>query len=599
MRYFPAAAAIAVLVAAIPSVPAGPFFASPVGAVAVRTQATDTTATAPVPTADPNGPVVSTPPATTPPATTPPATNVPTTSAPTTTVPIDRFVVIQGRGFGHGRGLGQWGAFGYARDKGWGYRQILDHFYGGTVAGAVSPQSAIGVRLTALDGKALTVFQPKGRVYTAIEGQPGFTLPPMLAGAQSALAGLGVQAAVTVPPGSLEIAVPPTVPPLLTGSPGAVRIELVAGGFQISDGPACEGPWTARPLIATRSVTVSAGPADPTVNADDPSEMLHVCEAKNARRVYRGDLLAVDAKPGQKAVNLVGLDAYLRGVVPREIAASWSDAAMEAVKAQAVAARSYAAAEKRSSVSNTCDTTACQVYGGRGRYVGVQFTSLEDPRTDRAIAETANEIRVNPKTGVPIRTEFSASTGGHTAGGAFPAVADEGDFVTNNPNRSWTVRLKASRLEKGRKLGSLVTVAVATRDGFGDGGGRASKVVMTFAGGTASITGDELMRMFSLRSSWFDITVEADPAGTLESPLDTALDAALTGDAGAVQAAVTVPPTTLKPGSSVTPTSRKRTTKTTKLTGPTIVVAVAAGADPVKTVVGGEVVGTPTTLKKK
>lgn len=579
MRYFPAAI---VMLAAVSSVSTGFVVAPPVLAQTLDTAppVASPVASSVLPGADSPGPAGSTPAG---------------TSAPPSTAPPEHFVVIQGRGFGHGRGLGQWGAFGYARDRGWNYRQILDHFYGGTAAGAVSPQSAIGVRLAALDGKALAVYQPKGRAYTAIEGQPGFTLPPSMAGAQSDVAGLGVQAAVTVASGTSEP--PPTVPPLLTGAPAAVRIELVAGGFQISDGPSCNGPWIPRPLVVTRSVTVSAGPADPAVDADEPAEMLQICEGKNGRHVYRGDLLTVDTKPGQKTVNLVGLDAYLRGVVPREIAASWGDTALEAVKAQAVAARSYAAAEKRSSVSNTCDTTACQVYGGRGRYAGNQFTSLEDPRTDRAVAETANEIRVDPKSGTPIRTEFSASTGGFTAPGVFPPVLDEGDLVSNNPNRSWTVRLKASRLEKGRKLGSLVSITVASRDGFGEGGGRATKVAMTFINGTASMTGNELMHTFSLRSSWFDIAVEASSQGAVETATEAAPEAALTGDAGVVQAAVTVPSTTPKPG-SVAPTSTapKRTAKVS--TASTVVVAVAAGADPVKTVAGGEVVGTPTTTKK-
>ena len=583
MRYFPAAI---LTLATVLSVSTGSVDAPPVSAQTVDTappvasSVVSSVVSSALPGVDSAGPAGSTP---------------ANTVAPPSTAPPEHFVVIQGRGFGHGRGLGQWGAFGYARDRGWNYRQILDHFYGGTVAGSVSPHSAIGVRLAALDGKALAVYQPKGRAYTAIEGQPGFTLPPSMAGAQSEVAGLGVQAAVTVASGTSEL--PPTIPPLLTGAPAAVRIELVAGAFQISDGPSCNGPWISRPPVATRSVTVSAGPADPSVGADEPGEMLQICEGKNGRHVYRGDLLTVDAKPGQKTVNLVGLDAYLRGVVPREIAASWGDTALEAVKAQAVAARSYAAAEKRSSVSNTCDTTACQVYGGRGRYAGSQFTSLEDPRTDRAVAETANEIRVDPKSGTPIRTEFSASTGGFTAPGVFPPVPDEGDLVNNNPNRSWTVRLKASRLEKGRKLGSLVSIMVASRDGFGEGGGRATKVALTFTHGTASMTGNELMNTYSLRSSWFDIAVEASSHGAVETPTEAVPEAALTGDAGVVQAAVTVPSTTLKPG-SVPPasTAPRRTAKV--LTTSTVAVAVAAGADPVKTVVGGEVVGTPTTTKK-
>ena len=535
-----------------------------------------------------------------------PAVAAPTAApaeATTSTIPANREVVITGRGFGHGRGLGQWGAFGYAKNLGWNYRQILDHFYGGTTAGAVSPASAIGVRVSALDGRAVTFFQPKGRVYTAAEGQAGFTFPPALAAAQSPVAGLEVIAAVTVPSGTVP---PPTVPPLLTGGPAAVRIEAVAGGFLISDSASCDGPFSPRPVAVTPSITVSAGPADPSVSADDPGEMLSVCEPKGVRHVYRGDFLAVDAKPGQRTVNLVGLDAYLRGVVPREIAASWGDKALEAVKAQAVAARSYAAAERRSGFANTCDSTSCQVYGGRGRYVNGQFVSLEDPRTDRAIAETANEIRINPKTGVPIRTEFSASTGGFTAPGAFPAVPDEGDATLENPNHGWTLKLAAGRFERGRNLGSLIAARVVSRDGFGDGGGRVAKLELRFTGGSASMTGDELMRAFSLRSSWFDLSVVAVNGAATESTTAEASTPALTGDAsGVVVAAAALPdtaPASVPATTEATAATKPRRPKVVALPASTIAVVVAAGSDPVKTVVGGVVVGSPTTVpatKKK
>ena len=61
-------------------------------------------------------------------------------------------VVIDGTGFGHGRGMSQWGAYGYAVDHGWDWKQILDHYYGGTVAGTVPTSERIRVRLTGLDG---------------------------------------------------------------------------------------------------------------------------------------------------------------------------------------------------------------------------------------------------------------------------------------------------------------------------------------------------------------------------------------------------------------------------------------------------------------
>ncbi len=548
--------------------------------------------------------------------------------APTSTAVPKRTLVISGRGFGHGRGLGQWGAYGYATTKGWTSRQILDHFYGGTVPGALSPTSAIGVRISALDAKPLAVYQPKGRLYLRIEAEAGLIVPPALAVGvvtPSAPASIGpgpvVGAAVTVAAAADPVTGPTTTvnpgpvsvvdPPLTSGPGAAVRVRLSRGAWEISDAPGCSGPWTVRTSLSSRTVTITTGPSDPAAGPDDHANMLQVCEDAQ-RRVYRGDMLAITDGKVQRSVNLVGMEAYLRGVVPREISASWGDRGLEAVKAQAVAARSYAAAEKRSGFSNTCDTISCQVYGGRGVATAKGFTSLEDPRTDRAIAETAGEIRVNPKTGVAIRTEFSASTGGHTAGGEFPAVIDEGDAIDPNPNRSWERRLPGDSVRKSSKLGPLVDVKVTARDGIGPDGGRANTVTLVYEKGSVSISGAEFMRSFSLKSSYFftSMIVEggAPGADSVAAPVDTAPGQALTGDAGGpVAAAGALPPGALSPAvvpePSATPatTTLKSKTKTTTVkTNPNttvVAVAVAVGASPVVTVLGGADVGSPTTVK--
>ena len=70
------------------------------------------------------------------------------------------------------------------------------------------------------------------------------------------------------------------------------------------------------------------------------------------------------AGAARDTVNLLSIEAYLKGVVPLEIPASWS---ADAVSAQWVAARTYAAAERshpNAAHYEICDTTACQVYGG-------------------------------------------------------------------------------------------------------------------------------------------------------------------------------------------------------------------------------------------
>jgi SpoIID/LytB domain protein len=534
---------------------------------------------------------------------------------------------VNGRGYGHGRGLGQWGAYGYATQLGWSYRQILEHFYGGTAAGGISPQSAIGVRLSAMDNKALIVQHAKGRLYTAIGGQGTFTPPAVVqaAGATPSSAPVDRQVAVATP----EITAPavgasPPVPveaagvPLFTGAKAAIKIELVAGGIVVSDGPGCAGPWTPRPIVVTGSLTVSPGPPDPAASANDPNELLQICTGKT-RRAYRGDLLTTDGKPGQRTVNLVAVDAYLRSVVPAEISPSWAKAGIEAVKAQAVAARSYAAAEKRTGFANTCDTISCQVYRGAGEYAANEkFTAFEDPRTDRAVAETANEIRIKPKTGAPVRTEFSASTGGHTAGGDFPAVSDDGDVVTGNPNHSWSVTLPATQLGAGAKLGEFVSGEVTARDGFGEDGGRAKTVVLKFTKGSLKLSGIEFMSKYKLKSSWFSFgspATASTPDTTIAGAPDTTPPGANGGQGGTVSAKEVItevggPAATLAPiavgNVPATVPSKKTKKKLAKVKAtippkplPTILIAVQAGADPIRTLDStGDVFGVPTTAPK-
>jgi hypothetical protein len=61
-------------------------------------------------------------------------------------------VVVEGTGFGHGRGMSQWGAYGWAVDQDKSWQWILDHYYGGTTLGDVdTSQARIRVRLLGLD----------------------------------------------------------------------------------------------------------------------------------------------------------------------------------------------------------------------------------------------------------------------------------------------------------------------------------------------------------------------------------------------------------------------------------------------------------------
>jgi SpoIID/LytB domain protein len=383
-------------------------------------------------------------------------------------------VEVRGRGWGHGRGLGQWGALGYAVDAGWSAARILDHFYGGTVAGNVG-DPLVSVDLRAHTGVPVAVAATRGLRTSADDGLPGGRVPR-----------------------------------------AAVRVERVgAGRWRVFDGPGCAGPWTPRPAeVAAPDVAFL-----PPASTDDRRDMLQVCEPGRVRW-YRGSLRLVDAGGTSHLVNRLRMQAYLRGVVPRESPASWGDLGggrgIQALAAQAVAARSYAAAEARQPWAGTSDTTSCQVYGGSALQVAGQgVTPLEDRRSDAAVAVTAGTVRT--RGGAVARTEFSSSTGGWTAGGTFPAVPDAGDAYAGNPNHTWRTTLPVERIEAAYGRGSFVGIEVTARNGFGADGGRVLAVRIRFSGGIVTATGAQFRSTFGLKSDWF--TVDAGPRDSKVEPL--------------------------------------------------------------------------------
>jgi SpoIID/LytB domain protein len=175
---------------------------------------------------------------------------------------------------------------------------------------------------------------------------------------------------------------------------------------------------------------------------------------------YRGRLRIYNHGGALDVVNVVGLQAYLFSVVPREMPANWP---MEALKAQAVAARSYAVNAARASWFDIYDDTRDQVYGG------LDYSTGEEPGSTAAVKATNGEV-VKYGGGV-ASTYFSSSNGGRTAasvdtwGGSVPYLvskSDRFDRNSDNPNRSWRVVLSPrglqSRLGAGRKpTDALVT----------------------------------------------------------------------------------------------------------------------------------------------
>lgn len=131
---------------------------------------------------------------------------------------------------------------------------------------------------------------------------------------------------------------------------------------------------------------------------------LHRVISPDKSHSYLGTLTLDVAKDGIRAINHVDLETYLRGVVPKESVASWP---VEALKAQALAARSYAYYHFLTAPSSRAyhvdDTARFQVYAG---------ISGSDTRTDVAIEQTRGEILTHD--GKVIVAYFHAYSGGRT-----------------------------------------------------------------------------------------------------------------------------------------------------------------------------------------
>lgn len=123
-------------------------------------------------------------------------------------------------------------------------------------------------------------------------------------------------------------------------------------------------------------------------------------------RPYRGRFEVVVNKRGRlNVINVLQMEDYVRGVVPNELSPSGFPQ-LEAIKAQAIAARTYAVRNKGQFASEGYDllpTALSQVYGGM---------STEHPLSDRAVAETSGVIATYD--GQPINALYTSTCGGRT-----------------------------------------------------------------------------------------------------------------------------------------------------------------------------------------
>jgi len=337
-------------------------------------------------------------------------------------------LVFTGHGWGHGVGMSQYGAYGYAQ-HGWPAQQILSHYYPGTTVGK-APVSRVRVLLA---DKKKTLKLSSDVPFSVRDG---------------------------------------------LGKTHTLAAGVVAFGATLM--LAVDGQAAPQPL--TPPLTFRAGAGGPLT----------------LKLPYRGQI-QVDVVDGKlRAINIVGLEQYLYGVVPSEMPSTW---ASEALKAQAVAARSYAMATRQVGAPyDVFNDTRSQMYLG---------LSHEDPASDAAVDATKGQVLYYG--GTVATTYFSSTSGGQTesaadwGGTAVPYLVSVPDpYDTISPYHDWgPVPVTGKTVVSALKLPGALTDVKTTRNAAG----RVATVDLFAQTLDQPVPGTKLRGALGLRSTWFDVGI--------------------------------------------------------------------------------------------
>jgi stage II sporulation protein D len=212
-------------------------------------------------------------------------------------------------------------------------------------------------------------------------------------------------------------------------------------------------------------------------------------------RAYRGRLTVSTGGMLLTVVDVVGLEQYLKGVVPAEMPSKWPP---EALKAQAVAARSYALANlAKAQPFDLYGDARDQVYGG---------LAAESPQASAAVDATKGQVVLFA--GKVANTLFFSTSGGRTVsaleslGVPVPYLVSVDDpYDVISPYHDWGPQLfDATEVAKQLKLSGPIA-DVRTIDG--PSGHVKSVTLVSTDDSTVSVTGNQLRTTLGLRSSWF------------------------------------------------------------------------------------------------
>jgi stage II sporulation protein D len=336
--------------------------------------------------------------------------------------------VVSGAGYGHGTGLSQYGAYGFAK-QGATHPEILAHYYTGTTLG------------TTADTTVRVLLQPNK----------------------------------------------PSV--RFNGATDACGVKLVE-----SKTYSAKRKGTGVLLLKKTGKRIASCGA--LLSATGGTDVNVV-----GKGLYRG---ALEVRPagtrgGLNAINAVGLEDYIRGIVAKESPASWPP---EALRAQAIVARSYAlSTSKHGAGFDHYDDTRSQVYGG---------VAAETVKTNQAVADTA--FKVVLYNGKVAQTYFFSTSGGATENNEFSSLGFGGTpipylrgvpdpYDNLSPYHRWTRKFSQRAIQS--RLHDLVRGKVkniiVTQTGVSP---RIVQATLVGSGGSRNVSGPTLRANLGLPDTW-------------------------------------------------------------------------------------------------
>lgn len=391
------------------------------------------------------------------------SSNIPSVPKPKTPV-IPKSFSINGKGFGHGVGMSQYGAQGMAKE-GKSAKTILEYYYNPAKLTNTTSYANSNIKVQVLGGVTTMTITPKDGYLRVKSGSKTFQTSKKMTITQS----------------------------------GTTRVYKYDGKKFVSK--------SSYDTIEWQNTRYWSGSKNTILNVDKANGGYGTVSYRHGKMIV---------KTLNKKLNLVNQlrmnDEYLYGLA--EMPSSWETSALSA---QAIAGRTYAM-RNMSSVKSACD---CNVYDevqsqkfigwnkeneGTNAQYGKRWKNAVDKTILRNRNKTVKTSQVMKYNGAYIDAVYSSSSNGKTQnskdmwGGTLPYLqsrADKWSLQSHNPNRSWSVKASQSTMNNVFGLKNIVRFTVSKNSS-----GYASKITAKDVNGkTKSITGAQMRSKFGLKST--------------------------------------------------------------------------------------------------